>query len=118
MPHTTKTHLFSFFGFVVWGDFAEMTMYRNQRGKIVWFQKTYPHQEASPDQLYYRAKLTTAAAEWQALTNDQRAEWELATKRGSLTMNGYHLWIHWRMTRDASAIQTLQRQTSTDLIPP
>jgi len=118
MPQQTPTHLFSYFGFVVWGDFGPITMYRSTRGKIVWFAKTWPDKPASPLQQQQRDRLTAAAAQWTALADAQRAQWELATHRGSLCMTGYNLFMHWKLTQDASAIRTLERQTRTTLLPP
>ena len=110
--------LFSLWGFVIWGDFGPLTMYRSKRGKIVTFAKTYPAKPPSELQLEQRAAFSTAAQAWRALTAGQRAQWELASRRASLCMHGYDLWIHYQLTGDTSAIETLERQTHTSLLPP
>jgi len=118
MPHTRFDHLVPFIGFIAWGDVYEVTVYRNKRGKMVWFPKTYPDKPASPAQLVQRQRMTDAAAAWQALSAALRAQWHLAARRASLVMHGYDLFIHWKLTGDDSAIATLDRQTRTPLFPP
>lgn len=118
MAHQPAERLFSLFGFVIWGDFADLTMYRSQRGKVVVFPKTYPGSPGSPLQQAQRNRLKAAAADWVALTEDQRSQWDLASRRASLCSTGYNLYLHWKLTGDDSAIQTLERQTRTTLLPP
>lgn len=117
MAEQTKTHLFSWFGFVIWGDFADLTMYRSQRHKFVFFPKTYPDKPPSPDQLLYRDRFRAAAAAWRTLTEDARGNWELVTKRASLCCTGYNLFVFYWMTGDTTAIETLERQTGVLLLP-
>jgi hypothetical protein len=117
MAHQTQNRLFSLFGLVIWGDFADLTMYRSKRGTLVIFKKTWPDEPPSIRQLYDQAKFKAAAADWQTLTTAQRTQWHLASRRASLCMHGYNLYVHWHTTRDDSAIQTLQRQTHTTLLP-
>lgn len=118
MPHQTAERLFSLFGLVLSGDFDSITMFRSKRGKVVWFSKTWPDQPPSPLQIEQRARMSTAADLWQQLSLSEKAQWDLATRRASLCMHGYDLWQHWKLTGDDSAIQTLQRQTGTNLLPP
>lgn len=117
MPHQTPTHLFTLLGMVAWGDIGPITIYRNQRGRMVWFAKTWPKKPPSPDQQAQRDRLTAAAADWQALSPGQQAQWHLAARRASLTMHGYDLFQHWKLSKDTSAIATLERQTGTNLLP-
>jgi len=117
MAKTPLDKLYSILGTVIWGDLADMTMYRNRKGRVVAFAKTWPKDPASTLQLQQRAKMTAAAAAWKALTGDERANWELATKRASLCMHGYDLFVHWQLINDATAIATLERQTNTTLLP-
>jgi hypothetical protein len=107
--------LFHMFGFVQWGDFADLTMYRNRKGKVVVFNKTWPEilpQEAIAAQ---KAKFKTASLAWQALSAVTRAKWEAVTKRLSLSMTGYNLWMSWQLKPDPAAMATLQRQSGIDL---
>lgn len=118
MAKQPLTNLYSVFGFLIWGDLGPVTMYRNKKGRIVAFSKTWPKKPASPEQQIQRQRFTDAAAAWRALTAAARQQWELATRRASLCMHGYDLFVHWHTSQDDEAIQTLQRQTGTTLLPP
>jgi len=103
-------------GLVAWGDIGELTVYVSKRGKVVWLQKTWPEKPTSPLQLERRQAWSTAAAEWMELTKDQKRQWDLATRRASLCLHGFNLWMHYKITGDEAAIQTLERQTHTTLL--
>lgn len=105
-----------YLGLVAWGDIGETTVYKTKRGKVVWLKKTYPDKPASPKQLARRAIWSAAAAAWKALTATQRNQWELASRRASLCMHGFDLWMHWSLTGDDAAMETLERQTHTTLL--
>lgn len=109
--------LYSIFGFVIWGDLGPITIYRNHKGKIVWFAKTWPHKPPSPEQTLQRQKFIAAAAAWQTLTHVARQEWETASRRACLCLTGYNLFCHWTITQDNAAIRTIERQTRTTLLP-
>jgi len=117
MPHQTSTHLYTVLGFVIWGDLGPTTIYRNKRGKVVFFDKTWPHKPPSPAQLIQRQRFIDAATAWQALTATQRNTWERVTKRASLCCHGYDLFVHWFLTNDDHAIATLENQTGLNLLP-
>jgi len=110
--------LYSIFGVVLWGDLGPVTMYRNHRGKIVAFAKSWPHKPASPEQAAQRAIFIAAATSWQTLSPEQKAQWHIATRRACLCLHGYDLFVHWFTSRDAQAMDTLERQTSTTLVRP
>jgi hypothetical protein len=118
MPHQNAKRLFTCLGFVIWGDLGPTTIYRNKRGKVVFFAKTWPHKPPSPAQTVQRQRFIAAAIAWQTLTPSQRDEWHEATRRASLCMHGYDLFVHWFLSQDDAAIRTLQRQTGTTLLPP
>jgi len=103
-------------GLVAWGDIGETTVYKTKRKKVVWLAKTYPNKPASTLQLERRATWAAASAAWNDLTAAQRAQWELTSRRASLCMHGFNLWMHWKITADHVAIKTLERQTHTTLL--
>lgn len=103
-------------GLVAWGDIGDLTCYKSKRKKVVWLKKTWPEKPASPLQLTRRAEWTAHAQAWNALTPQQRAQWHLAARRASLCLHGFNLWMHWKITGDDAAIQTLERQTKTTLL--
>jgi hypothetical protein len=117
MPHTTLENLYSMLGFIVWGDLAEVTIYRDKQGKMVWFPKTYPDKPPSDAQIVQRAKLTQAATFWNYLTPNRQNQWKLAAQRASLCMHGYDLWIHWFLKRTDDEMRTIASQTNTQLYP-
>jgi hypothetical protein len=117
MASTTTRRLFSLFGLVAWGDLGDLTMYRRKDGRLVIFKKTWPDKPPSTAQLTHRARYTDAALAWQALTPDKRTAWRQAAARASLCMTGYNLFLHHQLSGDDSAIATLERQTSTSLLP-
>lgn len=107
--------LLNLLGIVIWGDFADMTMYRCH-GKLILFGKTRPEKPPSDLQVEQRAKFSAAVDAWNGLTQDQRDTWELATRRLSLCLHGWNLYLHWQLTDDTSAIQTIERQTGLTLL--
>ena len=117
MPTQPRERLLTLVGLVAWGDAGDLTVYRSKQKRMVVFSKTWPDKPASPDQQWQRDRLSDAAIAWQALTPAARAQWELASQRASLCMNGYHLFIHWQLMADTKAIETLERQTNTTLLP-
>ena len=117
MPKQPWEHLLPLIGFVTWGDLGGLTMHTCKKGRIIFFLKTYPDKPPTQAQLDQRAKFTAAVEAWRALPPAARARWELATRRLSFTLTGYNLWIHWYLTGDTSAIETIERQTGLDLLP-
>jgi len=117
MAHTTDRALLFFLGFVEWGDLGILTIYRNRKGKMVAFSKTWPDKPASPLQVIQRQRMSDAAIAWQALSPADRQEWETASLKASLCATGYNVFVHWQMLGDDSFIETLQRQTGTSLLP-
>jgi len=112
-PHAS----FNYLGFVAWGDIANLTMYRTRRNKLLLFPKTRPAKPPSDLQLQQRAQFTSAKDDWLALAPAERKQWATAAARASLCCTGYNLFLFWKLTADDSAIQTLERQTHTSLLP-
>lgn len=109
-------NLFHLFGLVAWGDIAEVTMYKSKRGKVVTFHKSYPEGPPSVNQQWQRARFTAASAGWVALPAALKQTWELATKRLSLPMTGYDLWMSWQLKPDLEAMKTIQRHSNLTLL--
>lgn len=110
--------LLNLLGFVAWGDLGTFTCYKSKRKKVVWLAKTWPKKRPSARQLICRDDWAAAAQAWRDLTPPQRQQWHLATRRASLCMHGFNLWMHWWLSRDDPAINTLERQTKTTLYRP
>ncbi len=65
-----------------------------------------------------RLKFTAAAKTWRALTPTQRADYERATRRLSLRVTGYNLWVYASTTGDWLTIATIARQSQLPLHTP
>jgi len=117
MAHQPKRSLLSLLGLVYWGDLGELTIYKDKQGKIVAFRKTWPSGPATPAQQIQRDRFRSAAIAWQALELEQRSQWELATRRTSLCMHGYDLFLHHQLIGDDEAIRAIERQSNTTLLP-
>lgn len=113
----TPNQISSFLGLRPTGDLGPNTWYTKRRGTIVFFPRSPPKQPPTDRQIRQRQNFTLAAAAWQSLTPATRAAWELATKRLSLSLNGYNLWTWYFHSRDDRAIATIARQSSLDLFP-
>lgn len=93
------------------GDVGPMTSYTNKRG-IVMFLKAWLRDPVSPDQVAHRNRIRACARNWQTLTKQQKAQYENVTKRLSLYINGYNLWVCLSMNNQArDAAPTLRRQS-------
>lgn len=101
------------------GDVGPLTSYTNKRG-IVMFLKAWLRDPASPKQIAHRDRIRACAANWKAAPKTTRENYERATKKLSLYLNGYNLWVCASMNLDGrSAIPTLERQTGVTLpLPP
>ena len=117
MAHNSIDHLYCALGFIIWGDLGHTTIYRDKQGKVVFFEKTWPHKPPSPKQTVQRAKIIEGAAAWQELSAADRQQWNLATTRASLCCHGYDLFMHWYLMHDTAGIRTIERQTRTTLLP-
>lgn len=103
-------------GFLQWGDFAELTMYRRPDGRVVVYNKSYPDKPPSPKQSAQRTLFLAAAEAWRALTPAQRAQWHQAAARASLCMHGRNLHAALYLRPDPTAQATIARHTHTTLV--
>lgn len=94
-----------------------LTWYTKKNGTIVFFPRSPPKSPPTDRQTRQRDRFTQAATAWQTLTTQTQALWELATKRLSLKINGYHLFTWYFCTQDDHAITTIERQTGITLRP-
>lgn len=100
------------------GDVGPLTTYTNKRGIVV-FLKAWLRDPASRKQIAHRDRIRRCAANWKDAPQTTRTQYELATKRATLYINGYNLWVAASMTQEArSALATLERQTGTALPTP
>lgn len=109
-------NLLHLLGLVAWGDIAELTLFKTKRGKVVTFHKSYPEGPPSVNQQWQRARFRAASAGWVALPAAAKQNWELATKRLSLPMTGYDLWMSWLLAPDRTAMETIERHSHLTLL--
>ena len=113
-----ETHLISNLAFKCQGDIGELTTYTNRNGIVV-FLKAWLRDPASIKQIAHRNRIRAAAFNWKNTTPANRRAYERASKRLSLYLNGYNIWVSASMNPDArSALPTLERQAHVTLIPP
>lgn len=104
--------------FKIQGDCGPLSTYTNQNGKVI-FLKAWLRDPASPAQIAHRDKIRLAGRTWKMLQPSTRENWELVTKRLSLKINGYNLWVSYVLeTTTRSDLETLTRQSGIPLWPP
>lgn len=111
------TKLLRFLGFNTQGDLGPWTFYTSKRKGLVFFQKSPPLEPPSFLQTHQRNKFRLTAMLWAWLTLEQKANWELVSKRLSLRITGYNLFTYYVTTGDEEAIETVQTQAGIDLLP-
>jgi len=103
-------------GMMISGDIGPLTFYTSQRQRHVIFDKKPPLNPGSQMQIRQRNIFRTIAKAWHGLTPEAQAKWELATKRLSARMNGYHLYVWWHTKQDLTALRTVERLTHLKLL--
>lgn len=112
-----NTELLRYMGFNSQGDFGPWTFYTGKRGQLVYFVKSPPLEPPSILQISQRNRFRLNGYLWRTLTTQQQQNWELATKRAQLKINGHNLFTYWNLTKDDAAIQTVERLSRLNLIP-
>jgi len=116
MPRRPPKKFRSFLGFRPTGDLGGMTAWTNQRGRVVWIDKSPPLNPPSVLQQQFRDQFRLAATAWRAMPAERRAAWLLAARRAHLYITGYNLWVWFQRTNDAETIRTIERQTHLSLL--
>lgn len=115
MAQQPPENLFHLMGLHIGGDFGPLTFYKTKRGRLVWFNKAPPHTPPSTKQTVQRNQFRLAALMWSMLTVDEQNQWDTASRRASLCLNGYNLFIHFAIKPDEASLNTIARQTNTVL---
>lgn len=92
------------------GDLGGLTFYTSKRRKLVFFLKAPPKTPPNFWQRRNQHRFRLAAALWRRLGQAERRRWELASRRLSLRLTGYNLWIYYFTSRDQATIDTIFRQ--------
>ena len=104
-------------GLRIQGDLDGITCWRSRQGGIIWFPRAPPRKPASALQTLQREKWRAILDDWNAFTDEQRANWMQLADRGHLHMHGMNLYIWWRCAQDDATIQTLEHQTGITVLP-
>lgn len=101
------------------GDVGSYTTYSNQN-QIVIFLKAWLRDPASSKQIAHRNRIRACAASWNAASPQTRRDYQRATERLSLYVNGYNLWVSMSTNRLAiDCLPTIRRQSGINLpLPP
>jgi len=110
--------IFQFMGTLTNGDLGPYTFYTSSRNRLVFFPRTYPKDPATFHQTLYRDRWRHAAARWQQLPQETKNLWAQLSKRANCTVSGYNLYLFYILGKDVKAIETLERNTQTDVQTP
>jgi hypothetical protein len=113
----TDNKILALLGFSCTGDLGPWTLYTSARHQIVFYPRVPALNPASPLQTVMRDRWRQAAATWRMLTDTDRTNWEEASKRASLKITGYNLWVYYSTSNDRAAVDTIARQSGLPLLP-
>lgn len=97
------------------GDIGEYSVYTDRYGRKVWYYYTPPAKPPTPAQVRCRARFAEAHRTWKALTSEQKAALEDASRKLSLTITGKNLWMSAALTNKPSQYLTVERQSGIPL---
>jgi len=115
MKKTPPPRWAPFLGLIYWGDLAQTTTYRDKRGRIIWFPKTYPKDPPTPAQLACRQTMKDAAQSWHSLTQQQRQAYAQAINKLSLTMSPFSLHFTLSLPHKRHYKRTIEQQSGVKL---
>jgi len=99
------------------GDFGPLTGYTSKRGKPVWFLKAPPTSPPTGWQTHQRNVFRQIARTWKAMPEADRQAWLSAAKAAALNITGYNLFVWYQITKNRTAIATVERQSGITLLP-
>lgn len=112
-----NTELLKYLGFSSQGDLGPWTFYTGRRNQLVWFVKSPPLEPPSQLQTTCRNRFRLNGYLWRKLSHEHQSNWETASKRAHLRINGHNLFTFWNLTKDDAAIRTVERLSNLNLIP-
>ncbi len=111
-----KPHLFNFWGWNTQGDFGPYTFYTSKRKGLVFFLRAPPKEKPSVWQTHQRTIWKQIADLWTNTTEENRTNWEKASKKLRLSITGYNLWMWYHCHADRKIIETIERQSGITLL--
>ena len=109
-------NLFPLLGCTTNGDFADVTLYKSRRGRLVIFLKTWPKDPATYHQTVHRNRWRHAGIRWRALPQSVRDDWLRISKRANLNVTGYNIFMYYILNKNIHTIETLEHQTGINVI--
>jgi len=100
------------------GDVGPFTLYTSSRKRIVIYPRSPALNPATPAQERMRQVFVAGAACWKSLTIAQRAEWELATKKLRMSINGYNFFMHTTYYEGTGYVVYARQRTGLTLFYP
>ena len=117
MAHTIDKFA-PYLGPATWGDVWDLTFYRAQNGRLVWYPKTRPKSPASPAQAYHRDRMRLAAKSWNALDPAGRAAWRELARRARIRIGPCALYYAAFTQLRPRWLETIERQTGISVPRP
>ncbi len=101
-----------------WGDMGPLTMYRSQRNLSVIYAKAPPKVVASLAQKQQRLLFQCTAMAWSRLPQNDKDDWEKASKGASLGITGYNLFVYSIAKHDVLIAAAVSRMSGVPLVLP
>lgn len=98
-------------GLIVAGDVGGYTLYTDRWGRKVAFPQSPPKEPPSPMQVKQRNRFASSVANWVAETREVKNTWEQLSLAANVCMTGHNLYIHYSLSNDQPALDTLIAQT-------
>jgi hypothetical protein len=105
-------------GFAISGDIGGLTTYTNRRGRKIWYDFAPPDKPPSWNQIRQRGRFIQAAANWLALTLEQRRQWQRATQIVGHCATGMNAAMQYALRHDTAIVTTIERQSGITLTLP
>lgn len=80
--------------FSITGDLGLLTTWNSDTAGFTWMVKSPPKEPPTPAQVVHRARFKGYHNQWNALTQQQREDYELVTKLLKFYMTGKNFWLH------------------------
>jgi len=106
---------FELLGFRVMGDVDGITVYTDKLGRKINYKKAPPLEPASPAQRRLRDRFAAAVNAWKNLTDEEKANLELAVTRTSLCLTGQNLYVSCALRNATTVYETVESQSQTTL---
>jgi len=105
-------------GLIVSGDVDGITIYTDRHGRKVAYPKAPPKEPPTKMQVDCRARFKAAQAQYMAMSQADRDDYEDLSRAAALCLTGQNLVIHVAMKGAFGLLDTLMQQTGITVVPP